>query len=105
LFLPNAFEPDGNTTALQTFMAKGTGIKEWHMQIFNNYSQLIWETTKLDSNGAPIEGWDGTFKGVPMPQGAYVWQASATFINGSQWKGNVINNSLPKRTGVIHLIR
>jgi len=105
LFLPNAFEPDGGTTQLRTFMAKGSGIKEWHMQIFNNYGQLVWETTRLDDKGAPIDGWDGTFKGAAAPQGVYVWQVSATFINGTQWKGNVIENSLPKRTGVVNLIR
>ncbi|MFI5137725.1 MAG: PKD domain-containing protein [Sphingobacteriales bacterium] len=105
LYLPNAFEPGGGTIELKTFMAKGSGIRVWHLQIFNNFSQLIWETTKLDDKGAPVEGWDGTFKGVAAPQGVYVWQASATFINGTEWKGNVINNSLPKRVGVIHLIR
>jgi len=105
LFLPNAFEPNGSTTELKTFMAKGSGIKEWKMQIFNNYSQLIWETTKLDDKGAPVDGWDGTFNGTPLPQGVYIWQVSATFINGTEWKGNVINRSLPKRVGTIHLIR
>jgi len=105
LFLPNAFEPDGASIELKTFMAKGSGIKEWKMQIFNNYSQLIWETNRLDAKGAPIDGWDGTFKGSPMPQGVYVWQISATFINGTEWKGNVLKNSLPKRVGTIHLIR
>ncbi len=105
LFLPNAFEPGSATIALQTFMAEGSGIKEWRMQIFNNYSQLVWETTKLDGKGSPVDGWDGTFNGAPVQQGVYVWQVSATFINGTEWKGNVINNSLPKRVGVIHLIR
>jgi PKD repeat protein len=105
LFLPNAFEPDGGTTALKTFMAKGSGISTWHMQVFNNYSQLIWETTKLDGKGAPIDGWDGTFKGAPASQGVYVWQVTASFINGTEWKGNIINSGVPKRTGTIHLIR
>ena len=105
LFLPNAFEPNGGTVELKVFMAKGSGIAKWHLQIFNNYAQLVWETSKLDSRGAPVDGWDGTFKGVAAPQGVYVWQASATFINGTEWKGNIYNNSLPKRTGVIHLIR
>ncbi|HWZ14481.1 MAG TPA: PKD domain-containing protein [Mucilaginibacter sp.] len=106
LFLPNAFEPAGISEELRIFKAKGSGIKQWHMQIFNNYSQLVWETTKLDSKGAPIDGWDGTFKGVPAPQGVYIWQVSASFLNGTEWKGNSYNSgSLPKRTGVIHLIR
>ena len=105
LFFPNAFEPSSATADLRVFMPKGSGIKFWHLQIFNTFSQLIWETTNLDSKGAPVDGWDGTFKGTQAPQGVYIWQASATFINGTQWKGNTIGNSLPKRTGTINLIR
>ncbi|WP_461452536.1 PKD domain-containing protein [Mucilaginibacter sp.] len=105
LFLPNAFMPTGRVADLQIFMAKGSGIKTWVLQIYNHYGQLLWETTKLDSKGVPVEGWDGTFRGVLMPQGAYLWQASATFINGSQWTGMSYNGSLPKRTGTVNLIR
>jgi hypothetical protein len=105
VFLPNAFQPDGASIELRTYMAKGSGMKEWHMQIFNNYAQCIWETRKLDDKGAPVEGWDGTYKGSPMPQGVYVWQITARFINGTDWKGNVIKKSVPSVTGVIHLIR
>jgi PKD repeat protein len=105
LFLPNAFMPESATTELRTFMAKGSGIKTWHLQIFNNYGQLVWQTTKLNAKGEPEEGWDGTFKGVPAPQGVYQWQASATFINGTEWKGNSYRDELPKRVGSVHLIK
>jgi len=105
LYLPNAFMPTSGTTELRTFMAKGSGIKTWKLQIFDNYGQLMWETTKLDDKGAPVDGWDGTFKGSLMPQGVYIWQASAVFINGTAWKGMSYNNSLPKRTGSVNLIR
>lgn len=105
IYLPNAFIPTSPDPEVNLFKAKGTGIKEWHMQIFNNFGELVWETTKLDSNGSPADGWDGTFKGTPAQQGVYIWQASATFVNGTQWKGMSYNNSLPKRTGSIHLIR
>jgi large repetitive protein len=105
LFMPNAFMPAGSNPDLRTFMAKGSGMKTWTMQIFNHYGQLLWETTKLDSNGAPVDGWDGTYKGLLMQQGAYIWQISATFIDGSNWKGMSYDNSLPKRTGTVNLIR
>jgi hypothetical protein len=105
IYLPNAFIPASSDSELKVFKAKGTGIKEWHMQVFNNFGELVWETTKLDSNGSPVEGWDGTFKGTLVQQGVYVWQVSATFVNGAQWKGMSYNKSLPKRTGAIHLIR
>lgn len=105
VFLPNAFIPGSSNPELKMFKAKGTGMKEWHMQIFNNFGQMVWESTKLDNNGAPSEGWDGTFKGIPVQQGVYVWQITATFINGDEWKGMSYNHSLPRRVGAIHLIR
>lgn len=105
LFLPNAFIPTSLHPELQTFKAKGFGIKEWQLRIFNNWGQLVWETTKLDSQGSPVDGWDGTFRGVPAQQGVYEWQGSATFLNGTEWKGMSFKNSLPKRIGYITLIR
>ncbi|MBK0379421.1 PKD domain-containing protein [Mucilaginibacter segetis] len=105
LYLPNAFMPDGNAEELKTFRAKGSGIESWNLQVYNKWGQLIWQTSELSEKGEPVEGWDGTFKGSPAPQGVYIWQATAKFINGTEWKGMSYNNSLPKRTGFIHLIR
>lgn len=105
LFLPNAFIPASSDRNLNTFIAKGSGMKTWHMQIFNNFGQLVWETTKLDNNGAPVEGWDGTYKGRIVEQGVYIWQISATLLNGEEWKGMSYHNSSPSKTGAIHLIR
>ncbi|HEY9002662.1 MAG TPA: PKD-like domain-containing protein [Mucilaginibacter sp.] len=105
LFLPNAFIPASSDKNLNTFIAKGFGMKTWHMQIFNNFGQLVWETTKLDTNGAPVEGWDGTYKGRIVEQGVYIWQISATLLNGEEWKGMSYHNSSPSKTGAIHLIR
>ncbi|WP_342645073.1 PKD domain-containing protein [Mucilaginibacter sp. CSA2-8R] len=105
LFVPNAFTPASTNQQLNTFAAKGSGLKEWHMRIFNNYGQLVWETNKLDERGSPVDGWDGTYRGSPVPQGVYIWQIDATFINGNEWKGMSYNSSNPKRTGAIHIIR
>lgn len=105
LFLPNAFQPESSKAELRTFKAKGQKLKEWRMQVFNNWGQLVWQTTALTSNGEPTEGWDGTFKGAPAQQGVYIWQITAKFLNGSDWKGMSYNGSLPKRSGTINLIR
>ncbi|MBD1392200.1 PKD domain-containing protein [Mucilaginibacter glaciei] len=105
LYLPNAFTPDGLSNELKVFTVKGSGLLKWNLQIYNNWGQLVWQTNKLNSQGQPIDSWDGTFKGQPAPQGVYIWQASATFINGTEWKGMSYNSSLPKRSGSIHLIR
>lgn len=66
---------------------------------------MIWQTNKLDDKGAPIEGWDGSMHGTPAAQGIYFWEISAKFINGTEWAGMIYNNSEPKKTGTINLIR
>jgi PKD repeat protein len=105
LYIPNAFEPGNGNTELKLFSAKGSGIDSWRMQVFNKWGQLVWETDKLSGTGGPIGGWDGTFKGVASPQGTYIWQATAKFKNGSDWKGMSYHGSLPSRSGAIYLIR
>ncbi|WP_426326981.1 PKD domain-containing protein [Pedobacter sp. R-06] len=104
LNIPNSFMPASAKNEIKIFKAKGRGIKEWNMSVFNKWGQLLWETTKLD-DGAPLEGWDGTYKGQEQPQGVYYWKVDIKFINGSDWKGMTYDSSPPKKTGVIYLIR
>ncbi|RZK58003.1 MAG: PKD domain-containing protein [Pedobacter sp.] len=104
VYLPNSFIPGGTSSPLQKFMAVGSGIKSWHMSVFNKWGQVIWETTKLD-DGKPVEGWDGTYKGVAQPQGIYFWKLEVELINGTEWKGMTYDKKAPRRTGEIYLIR
>lgn len=104
LFVPNAFTPGDIRPELREFGAKGSGILSWKFGIFNKWGQLLWETTKLEE-GRPIERWDGTYKGAPLPQGVYYWKIDVKMVNGTEWKGMTYDSSPPKRTGPIHLIR
>lgn len=104
LFLPNAFMPESSNVAIRAFEAKGSGIKVWQLQILR-FGQVIWQTNKLNAKGEPDESWDGTINGTPLPQGVYQWKASATFINGSEWQGNILKNESPKRSGSVYLMR
>ncbi len=105
LFVPNAFMPTSKFNEVVTFKAKGSGIKTWRMRVFNKWGQVVWETTKLTERGEPAEGWDGMMNGQPAPQGVYVWQIEATYINGNEWKGMSYNHGSPIKSGVIHLIK
>lgn len=104
LFLPNSFIPGSPQLEFREFKAKGTGIANWRMSIFDKWGAKLWETTKLD-DGKPVEGWDGTYRGQTMPQGVYYWKIDLQLRNGSEWKGVTLNSSAPKRTGTINLIR
>ncbi|WP_205943936.1 PKD domain-containing protein [Pedobacter xixiisoli] len=105
LYIPNAFEPENLNNDLKVFKVKGSGLATYHFKVFNKWGQMIWQTTKLDDQGAPIEHWDGMHNGQLLPIGAYFWQAEATFINGGVWKGMKYGNKSESKNGVIHLIR
>lgn len=105
LFIPNAFEPENLNNDLKVFKVKGGGLATFSLKIFNKWGKLIWETNKLDADGVPLEYWDGKFGGALQAQGAYYWQAEATFINGGVWKGMKYENKSETKMGVVHLIR
>jgi hypothetical protein len=105
LFVPNAMMPTSSKPEMRKFFVKGYGLKTWHVQVFNNFGQMVWESTALDANGSPTEAWDGTYKGKIVEQGVYIWQITATLLNGEPWRGMSYNHGTPSRTGPIHLIR
>ena len=105
LFIPNAFCPSYNSLAVKLFKPVGINIKEYHIQVFDTWGHQVWESIKLDSQGKPDEGWDGTFNGQPMPQGVYLWKASAIFIDDTVWTGSDIGKGEYKTFGTVTLIR
>ena len=68
-YIPNSFTPDGDNVN-DIFKPYGTSIDltQYTMQIFDRWGELLFET--LDAT----EGWDGTFKGKPVPVGTYIWK-------------------------------
>jgi gliding motility-associated-like protein len=54
-YIPNAFTPN-NDGDNDIFTAIGEEIKEFNMQIFNRWGELIYETSNIE------KGWDGTTK-------------------------------------------
>ena len=102
LYVPNALAPNGNSGEPAYFLPKGKSLKAYHLEIFDTWGNLVWETsaiTKLD--GKPIHPWKGnTLDDKPLSQGTYVWKIYAKFSDDSIWPG--ING---KATGPIYLIR
>ncbi|MEI7490201.1 MAG: PKD domain-containing protein [Bacteroidota bacterium] len=88
LFVPNAFAPNSGNMAVRLFKPVGMNLKTYHIQVFDTWGHQVWESNKLDNNGAPYEGWDGTLNGALMPQGNYFWKVTATFVDDSPWTGS-----------------
>ncbi len=104
LYIPNGFSPLQGIGDVRLFKPKGVGIKEYHVQIFSTYGQLLWESREL-KEGQPLEAWDGTLGGVLLPQDVYVWKAYAIFEDGSAWQGVENGNGGFKTMGSVILLR
>ena len=105
LYIPNAFAPSSTNLAVRLFQPVGINLKKFHIQVFDNHGHMLWESTKLDPQGRPVDGWDGNYNGAPMPSGNYMWKVSATFIDDSPWEGSDIGTGEYKTMGTMTLIR
>jgi PKD repeat protein len=86
LYVPNVFSPEVGVGESAIWKPKGLSMKEYHVEVFSTYGQLLWESTALE-NGQPVEGWDGRWKGTILPQDVYVWKIRAIFTDGKAWEG------------------
>lgn len=71
LWIPNAFTPasnDGTNTVFKPRLSHpGESISNYKMAIYNRRGMLVFRSNSLN------QGWNGTYNGRPMPQGAYVY--------------------------------
>lgn len=105
LFLPNAMYPGHADFEVSHFVPKGVGLKTFLVQIYDDWGNLIWESNALDINGRPTEAWDGTYKGKPVQQDAYVWKVVATFLDESIWEGKEYSDGIYREAGTVTVIR
>ncbi|MBU2020252.1 MAG: PKD domain-containing protein, partial [Bacteroidetes bacterium] len=59
LFIPNALNPENINYELRNFSPKGVGMAEFELWIFDDWGNKIWYTNVLDSDGRPVESWNG----------------------------------------------
>ena len=89
LFIPNAFVPccSGCKNEDKYFIPKGIGLDEYHIQVFDKWGALLWESKELDENGSPTGKWQVEC-GFELPAGTYYWSVSG--ITKSCCKFNAI---------------
>ena len=105
LYVPNAMLPDGDGEET-VFLPKGQGLETYHCQIFDRWGNKLWESSLLSPETAsPVEAWDGTFKGEPVPAGVYIWRIDATFANGIIWRGQGFEDDRVTNSGTITILR
>ncbi|TND07717.1 MAG: CHU large protein [Bacteroidetes bacterium] len=89
IVFPNAFtpNPDGPTGGAYStgsldnniFFPYTAGVDRYHLQIFNRWGELIFESFDL------MTGWDGYYRGELCQQDTYVWKANVRFYDGRRY--------------------
>ena len=71
LWIPNAFAPASDDASITIFRPRlsrpGETLTDYRLAIFNRRGMQVFHTNSLD------QGWNGTYNGRPLPQGAYVY--------------------------------
>lgn len=79
VYIPNTFTPDGDRSN-NDFRASTIGIREFKIQIFNRWGEMIFEAQD------PRFIWDGTYNGVYVPDGTYVYKVNFITNSGREKK-------------------
>ncbi len=69
-YVPNTFTPDGNemNPIFTPVFSSGIDSSDFKLQIFNRWGEIVFESKDLQI------GWDGTYNGIPSPEGIYTWR-------------------------------
>ena len=106
IFVPNALYPNHSNPEVANFVPKGVGMIEYHIEIFDTFGNVIWESKSIDDEGKPTGSWDGTYNGVPVEQDVYVWKIQAKFKDNSSWEGREFEDETELfKTGTVTVIR
>lgn len=66
LYIPNSFTPNGDEHN-DFLLTTGDYVKEFHIQIYDRWGELMFESYDLNSY------WDGTYGGKTVPDGIYTY--------------------------------
>ena len=67
-YIPNAFTPNGNDlNELFNITATNINPNTFEMRIYDRWGKQLFYTTDVN------QGWNGTYKGEPVPQGIYTY--------------------------------
>ncbi|MDI1354595.1 MAG: gliding motility-associated C-terminal domain-containing protein [bacterium] len=84
MYVPNAFTPNGDG-ANDVLYVRGICMQSLTFMVFNRWGEKVFETNDQKN------GWDGTYKGVEMNTGVFVYRLEGKTYDGKGFslKGNV----------------
>jgi gliding motility-associated-like protein len=77
IYVPDVFTPNGDGVN-DVFTAKGYGFTKFHMDIFDEWGELIFSSNDI------AKGWDGFKSRKLSQQDVYVWKIAVTDNKGKQ---------------------
>jgi gliding motility-associated-like protein len=77
VFVPNIFSPNNDGQNDMLFV-NGKGIKSVKFFIYNRWGEKVFESMTIE------QGWDGTFKGNPLPPSVFVYYLDAIMESGER---------------------
>ncbi|WP_147407506.1 gliding motility-associated C-terminal domain-containing protein [Reichenbachiella sp. MSK19-1] len=83
IFIPNLFTPNGDQNNDQ-FMVYGSGIAALEFQVFDLNGNEVYHTSDIEE--ATTVGWNGSYRGEPLPNGMYIWTIRGSFHDGRSLK-------------------
>ena len=81
VYVPNAFTPNGDNINSTWNISSLNAYPDFELKVFDRYGQVVFE------NRAVNRPWNGTYKGVPLTAGAYIYIIKYN-------KGNVLKGSV-----------
>jgi gliding motility-associated-like protein len=83
-YVPTAFTPNGDGKN-ERFLPLGAfhDIKSYHLEIYNRWGEMIFSSDEYKGDDA---GWDGTYNGQEVPNGAYVYNVKYRAADGQEYE-------------------
>ncbi|MBP7273986.1 MAG: gliding motility-associated C-terminal domain-containing protein, partial [Saprospiraceae bacterium] len=81
IFVPTGFTPngDGNNDLLLVHGLDDVNINLF--RLYDRWGELIYQAENFKTNQTTL-GWDGNFRGKPMPTDTYIWYLEAEYEDG-----------------------
>jgi len=105
LAVPTAICPSAGGLGVREFRPQGMNLAECKLFIYDTWGNLVFYGDQV-KDGEFISVWDGRdSNGDLLKADTYIWKIDATFIDGTEWKGQKAKNGRVSTFGSVLLIR